>query len=68
MDERFVDVDEKPIAPQSAWSEMSVNQLIDTKSQLQDKAWAFRNQPQIATVLNRSISMLERLISERSRA
>ncbi len=68
MDERFVDVDEKPIAPQSAWSEMSVNQLIDTKSQLQDKAWTFRNQPQIATVLKRSITTLERLISERSRA
>lgn len=67
MTERFVDVDEKPIPPQSAWAEMSVNQLIDAKIQLQDKAWAFAKTPQILTVLNRSIAMLDRLISERSR-
>ena len=68
MDERFVDVDEKPIPPQSSWAEMSVNDLIDTKIKLQDKAWTFRNHPQISTVLKRSITSLERLISERSRA
>ena len=63
--ERFVDVAETVIAPQSTWHELSVNQLLETKVQLQEKAWAFRKTPQILTVLNRSLSQIERLIAER---
>lgn len=66
MTERFTDEAENIIAPQSTWAELSINELIDTKNQLQDKAWAFRNTPQISIVLNRSIVSITQFISERA--
>lgn len=64
--ERFVDQDENPIPPQSTWETLTVNQLIDIKSKLYDKAFAFRNTPQILMVLNKSIETITKLISKQS--
>lgn len=61
--ERFVDQVEKPIPPQGTWNDLSVNQLIDLKVQLQSKAWTFRTTPSILKVLNTSIDTLEKMIS-----
>jgi hypothetical protein len=61
--ERFVDQVEKPIPSQSTWADLSVNQLIDLKVQLQSKAWTFRTTPSILKVLNTSIDTLEKMIS-----
>jgi hypothetical protein len=61
--ERFVDQVEKPIPPQSTWHDLSVNQLIDLKVQLQDKAWTFRSTPPMLKVLNTSLDTIEKMIS-----
>lgn len=62
--ERFVDQQsEKSIPPQDTWVNLSVNQLIDVKSQLEEKAWTFRNNPQILTVLKQSVAKVTLLIA-----
>lgn len=66
MSERFVDQDESPIPPASTWGELSVNQLIDVKLRLEDKAMSFRNTPQIKLVLQQAIQRITALIAERS--
>jgi hypothetical protein len=65
--EYFVDRVEKPIAAESSWGELSMMQLIDTKSQLEGKLWVFRNNPQIATVLKRSIAKITGMIAAASK-
>lgn len=66
MSEQFVDQAEKPIPPANTWDTLSSNQLLDVKLQLQERAWQFRNTPQIAIVLKHSLERLTALISERS--
>lgn len=63
--ERFVDEAEKPIPPKHTWDELTTIQLIDTKSQLQEKLWAFNNNPTIAKALQLGIKQLETMISSR---
>jgi hypothetical protein len=62
--ERFVDQAEKPIPSQDTWDQLTINQLIDVKAQLDDKLWHFQKVPQIAMVLKRSISQIEKMISQ----
>lgn len=64
--EFFVDQAEKPIPPKNTWDDMTVVQLIDTKSQLQDKLYSFYNNPTIARVLKQGIAQLDALIASRS--
>lgn len=64
--ERFVDQAETLIAPQNTWSELTYSQLLDTKTQILNKAWAFRSHPVISKVLNASLATLDKLLSERN--
>lgn len=61
--ERFVDQVQNPIPDKDTWGSLSVNQLIDVKSQLLNKAYDFRSNHRIASVLNESIRYLDYLIS-----
>jgi hypothetical protein len=61
--EYFVDRVEKSIPAESTWGELSMMQLIDVKNQLEDKLWVFRNNPQIATVLKRSVAKITGMIA-----
>lgn len=63
MSERFVDEAEKPIPPQDTWDQLTINQLLDVKTQLEDKLWNFQRAPQIAVVLRRSIDSITKLIA-----
>lgn len=65
--EYFVDRVEKPIPAQSTWHDMSAIQLLEVKSALQTKFWAFRSNPQISTVLKQSISKIDVLIAQHSK-
>lgn len=64
--ERFVDEAEKPIPPKHTWDELTNVQLIDVKAQLQEKLWAFGNNPTISKVLQQGIAQLEAMISSRT--
>jgi hypothetical protein len=61
--EYFADRVEKSIPAESTWGELSMMQLIDVKNQLEDKLWVFRNNPQIATVLKRSVAKITGMIA-----
>ncbi len=61
--ERFVDEAETPIPPQDTWDQLTVNQLIDVKTQLENKLWHFQKVPQMATVLRRSIDLITKQIA-----
>ena len=63
--ERFVDEAQTVIAPQSSWHELTYSQLLDTKTQIMNKAWSFKNHPAISKVLNASIVTLDKLLAER---
>ena len=63
--ERFLDEDEKPIPPKHTWEELTTNQLIDVKLQLEDKLWAFSKNALIAKTLREGIDQLTLLISGR---
>ena len=64
--ERFVDESEKTLAPASTWDTLPLGQLLETKSELEGKLWAFRNNPAYATPLQTAINRLQVLITERS--
>ena len=65
--ERFVDSwGEKPIPPKDTWDNLSVPQLFEVRTQLQDKLWAFQSTPHIANVLKQSIQFITQLIEQRS--
>lgn len=61
--ERFVDEAEKPIPPKNTWDQLSVNEMIDVKNQLEDKLFTFGNNPAIAKVLRQGIEQITALIS-----
>ena len=64
--ERFVDSwSEKPIPSKDTWDNLSVPQLLEVRTQLQDKLWTFQNNPQIATVLKQSVQYITQLIDQR---
>jgi hypothetical protein len=65
--EYFADQVEKPIPPESTWHDLSLVQLIDVKTQLESKLWDFRNNPQIATVLKRTVARITEMISSAAR-
>lgn len=65
--EYFVDTPvENPIPPKNTWPDLTTGQLIDVKSQLEDKLWTFGNNPTIAKPLREGVSLLEALISSRA--
>lgn len=64
--ERFVDEAEKPIPPKDTWGQLSPNEMIDVKNQLEEKLWAFGNNPAIAKVLREGVDQLTALISASS--
>lgn len=64
--EYFVDVPQQtPIHPADMWPALSLNQLLETKTQLMDKAYQFHNNPPMVKALNEGLKKLEALISER---
>jgi hypothetical protein len=65
--EYFADQVEKPIPTENSWHDLSMVQLIDVKTQLEGKLWAFRNNPQISTVLKRSVARITEMISSAAR-
>jgi hypothetical protein len=62
MTERFVDEAEEVIPPANTWSELSLQQLIETKTKLEDKLFTFSKTPPIAKALQSGISRLQTLI------
>jgi len=60
--ERFVDEAEKPIPPKNTWDQLSMNELIDVKLQLEQKLWAFGNNPAIAKALRQGIEQITGMI------
>ena len=65
--EYFADQGEKVIPPEGSWGDMSMMQLIDVKNQLEAKLWVFRNNPQISTVLKRSVAKITVMITAAAR-
>lgn len=65
--EYFADDVQKPIPHQSTWADMSVNQLIEVKSELESKLWAFQSKPQIAQVLRKAIQTITSMIATATR-
>lgn len=63
--ERFVDQCEKPIAPQNTWAEMSLNALIETRNQIDDKYYSFQHNPSLSKVLLESRKKITSLIEAR---
>jgi len=63
--EYFVDAQptEKQIPPASTWDQLSVNQLLDIQTQLQSRAWDFRDNPNISKVLQQQLGHLQQLIN-----
>lgn len=64
--ERFVDEAEHPLPPKNTWEELSTNELIDVKLQLETKLWTFSKNPVIASVLQQGIKEITALIASRS--
>lgn len=66
--ERFVDeAIEKPIPPKHLWNELTPNELIDVKNQLEEKLWAFGNNPTIAKALRSGIAEITAMISSHAK-
>lgn len=63
--EYFVDTTSKLIASPDKWHELSVNQLLEVQTELQNKAWTFRQHPIISSSLQRSLSKLQTLIQQK---
>jgi hypothetical protein len=63
--EYFVDVQTNPIPHVNTWHDLSINQLIDLKTQLQSKLFDFRSNAVIAQALQQNLQRLELLISQR---
>ena len=61
--ERFVDETEKPIPPKNTWDELSLNEMIDVKNQLEEKLFAFGKNPTIAKALRQGVDHITMLIS-----
>jgi hypothetical protein len=64
--EQFVDEAEKPIPPRHTWDELTTSQLIDLKSLMEEKLWAFGNNPTITKVLRPAVAQLEQMVASRS--
>lgn len=62
MTERFVDQAEDVIPPANTWSELSLQQLMETKTKLENKLFAFSKTPQISKALRDGITRLQTLI------
>lgn len=62
MSIQYVDEATKPIPPANTWETLTPMQLLDVRSQLQEKAWAFRSHPQIGLVLKQSLERIDALI------
>ena len=65
--ERFVDQAEKPIPSKDTWHTLSINEMIDVKSQLEEKLWSFGGNPVIAKVLRQGVEQITALISAHGR-
>ena len=63
--EYFVDVPTNPIPHANTWHDMSINQLIDLKTQLQSRFFDFGSNKAIAQSLQQSLQKVELLISQR---
>jgi hypothetical protein len=64
--ESFVDEARQPIPPANTWDELTVNQLIELKGQLEEKRWAFAKNAVIAKALDEGLAKITLLISSRS--
>lgn len=65
--ERFADEAEKPIPPKNTWDELSLNELIDVKNQLEEKLWSFGGNPTIAKALRQGVEQITAMISSHGR-
>ena len=63
--EFFVDEAKKPIPPRDTWENLSTNELIDVKVQLEDKLWTFAKNPVIVRSLKEGVSLCEKMIAQR---
>lgn len=63
--EYFVDVQTNSIPHVNTWHDLSINQLIDLKTQLQTKLFDFGSNAVIAQALQQNLQRLELLISQR---
>ncbi len=63
--ERFVDEAEKPIPPRTTWEELTLSELIDVKNLLEEKLYAFGNNPVISKGIKAGLTHLDKLLQAR---
>jgi len=63
--EYFIDTAVKPIPHRNTWGSLSVNQLIETKNDLQQQQFNNRAHPVISKALQSALEELQRLIDHR---
>lgn len=68
--ERFVDAwaEKGTIPPFNTWDGLQLNQLIDIRNTLEDKAFAFRNNPAMVRPLQEKIQVISQMITQRLNA
>lgn len=64
--EKFVDEAQDTIPPRETWPELTTNQLIDVKLQIENKIWEFSKNPLIVKTLTSGLNEINRLISLRT--
>lgn len=65
--ENFVDElrRDAPIPPSTTWDELTTNQLIDLKAQLEDKLWTFAKNPVMSRTLKEGVRKVSVLLEVR---
>lgn len=63
MSETFTDVDSTPIPPRAQWANLSNNELLNIKYNLQDRMALYSKNPAIATVVQQGIEQIEMLMA-----
>jgi hypothetical protein len=65
MSETFVDQPTVDMAPAHLWGELSLNQLIETKTQIMNKLYMAGGKPAYVKPLQAALNRLEELISSK---
>lgn len=63
--EFFVDEAQSPIPTRDTWGDMSFQQLLELKMQLEEKAWTFAKNPIISRTLTSALDDLQKMIDSR---
>lgn len=61
----WVDEETKPLPTPDTWGTLSLNNLLDVKNQMLDKAYLARGKPVYLAAINTALGKLDALISEK---